>query len=579
MNGRNFFAELKRRNVYKVTVAYAVVGWLVMQVAATIVPALHLPGAVTTAVVVLVLLGFPVALVLAWAFEMTPEGIARTDEAGELPKARSGRAWIYVVAIGAAFSIALFFLGRYTAGGGRAASSIVSSDKSIAVLPLVNQSGDAAQEYFSDGLSEELINVLGQIRELRVIGRNSSFRFKGKAEDARAVGQALRVGHVLEGSVRKAGDRVRISVQLVDASDDSQRWSQTYDRELKDVFAVQEEIARAVADELRVTLTGAARNALARPSNQNLDAYKAYLEGQFHFAQRTGQSDAKALASFEEAVRLDPNYAEAYFGKSRIFSYGALSQGAQGRAALEQARKEMLTARALKPGLAAAHAGLAYIHAMLDWDLAAAAAELSRADSQDSFVLNVAALVRRIAGELEEAAALHRKGIERDPAFVGWYNNFATTLLQLGRYEEAEAMLRKALELQPGADTFHSYLALVASLRGQADVALREAQLEPDPVGRATSLAVAHHALGDRTAADAALESLIAQYGENFPLQVAFVYAGRGEADHVFDWLNRACVARQPVMVTFAGHPLFKPYRSDPRFLELCRKMNIPAPK
>jgi hypothetical protein len=206
MNPRNFFAELKRRNVYKVAVAYGVVGWLVMQVAATIVPALHLPGAITTAVVVLVLLGFPIALVLAWAFEMTPPGIARTDEAGQTPKRRSYRTCIYVVGIGAALSVGLFFLGRYTASGGAAASSTVSSDKSIAVLPLVNQSGDPAQEYFSDGLSEELINGLGQIRQLRVIGRNSSFHFKGKSGDSRAVGQALGVY-----AYRKERDKVFLS--------------------------------------------------------------------------------------------------------------------------------------------------------------------------------------------------------------------------------------------------------------------------------------------------------------------------------------------------------------------------------
>ena len=207
MSERNFFAELKRRNVYKVAVAYAVVGWLVMQVAATIVPALHLPGAITTAVVALVLLGFPVALVLAWAFEMTPQGITRTDEDYQAPRRRGGRAWIYVVLVGAVLSVGLFFLGRYTASVPGTAGA---GEKSIAVLPLVNQSGDPTQEYFSDGLTEELINGLGQIPELRVIGRNSSFHLKGKGGDSRAIGQALGVAHLLEGSVRKAGERVRI---------------------------------------------------------------------------------------------------------------------------------------------------------------------------------------------------------------------------------------------------------------------------------------------------------------------------------------------------------------------------------
>jgi TolB-like protein len=232
VNLRNFFTELQRRNVYKVAVAYAIVGWLVMQIAATVVPALHLSDAITSAVVLLVILGFPIALIFAWAFELTPQGLKRTEFADELPKksARS-RAWIYVVVVAGAISVGVFFLGRYTSSK----QSAQLPEKSIAVLPLVNESGDASQDYFSDGLTEELINGLGQIRQLRVIGRNSSFQFKGKAQDSCTIGQVLGVANPLEGSVRKAADRVRIAVQLVRATDGSQLRSQSYDRQLKDI--------------------------------------------------------------------------------------------------------------------------------------------------------------------------------------------------------------------------------------------------------------------------------------------------------------------------------------------------------
>src|SRR3954471_5212396 len=288
----SFFSELKRRNVYKVGVAYAVIAWLLIQAASILFPTYDAPAWVMKAFVAVVALGFPVALVIAWAFELTPEGMKRTNEVQHEALPRWSRkkfaALIAVVAM-AASTLLVWQLVRSkprspfegaahatpdTSGLAGARPSM--GEKSIAVLPLVNQSGDPAQEYFSDGLSEELINVLGQIRELRVIGRNSSFRFKGKAEDSRAIGEALRVANVLEGSVRKAGARVRISVQLVDTANDSQRWSHSYDRELKDVFAVQEEIAKAVAEQLRVTLLGSATNALARPSNVNLDAYNSY---------------------------------------------------------------------------------------------------------------------------------------------------------------------------------------------------------------------------------------------------------------------------------------------------------------
>ena len=586
----NFFSELKRRNVYKVAVAYAVVGWLLIQVTATIVPALHMPEVITTAVVVVVLLGFPVALVIAWAFEMTPDGMKRTDEVQHDSVPRWSRkkfvAVIVVLAVVAAALLAFQLVGaRWItrsstegSGDGRTASLPIA-DKSIAVLPLVNQSGDPNQEYFSDGLSEELINVLGQIHELRVIGRNSCFRFKGKAGDSRAIGQALRVANVLEGSVRKAGDRVRISVQLVDTANDSQRWSQSYDRELKDVFAVQEEIAKSVADQLRVTLLGSATNALARPSNVSLDAYNAYLQGKFYFAQRNAAGDTKALALFEEAIRLDPNYAEAYFAMSRSHSSRAFFQGVKGREEYELARQAALKAAALKPGLAEAHAQLAYYLVMLDWDVAAAERELARAPGEQAVVLNMRALLNRVRGDPRATAAIQRKVIDLDPEWTPWYTNLASTLLQLGQYDEAEAMLRKAMELQPGAQNIHSTFSLLALLRDQADIALREAGLEGG-IWAEIYAALAQQARGDHTAADAALKDLIATKGDNFPFQVALVYAGRRETDKLFEWLDRAYAARQPLIPNYVvSHALLKPYYGDPRFLELCHKIGVTVPK
>src|SRR5882724_2979839 len=266
MNLRKFFAELKRRNVYKVAVAYAIVGWLVMQIAATVVPALHLSDAITSAVVLLTLLGFPIALILAWAFEQTPEGIKRTEDVeGSARDASTNRIWVYVAVIGAALSVGLFFIGRYTAGNttpghnaspARTEATTAIAQKSIAVLPLLNESGDPKDEYFSDGLSEELIAALAQIRDLKVIGRSSSFRFKERKEETKTIGEKLGVATLLEGTVRKQGDRVRIVAELINAADGIELWTRTFDRELKDIFAVQQEIAAAVASSLKVTLLG-----------------------------------------------------------------------------------------------------------------------------------------------------------------------------------------------------------------------------------------------------------------------------------------------------------------------------------
>src|SRR5713101_928751 len=283
MKATNFFAELKRRNVYKVAIAYAVVAWLLMQIATQVFPFLEIPNWAIRLVIMLIVLGFPIAVVIAWAFELTPEGLKRTEFADELPKKPArNRVWLYVVVVAGAISASLFFLGRYSAPRNVSESANVAA-KSIAVLPLVNTSADAANDYFSDGLSEELIAVLAKIPGLKIIGRSSSFLFKGKSDDSRTIGEKLGVTNLLEGSVRKQGDRVRIVAELINAADGRALWSETYDRELKDVFAVQSEIATAVTEQLKIKLLGAPAKSDAAPSNNNLAAYNALQQGTFYF--------------------------------------------------------------------------------------------------------------------------------------------------------------------------------------------------------------------------------------------------------------------------------------------------------
>src|SRR3954464_12319694 len=279
MNPKIFFGELKRRNVYKVGVAYAIVAWLLMQVASQIFPFFEIPNWVVRLIILLLVIGFPIALIIAWAFEVTPEGIKRTETADAAGLRSRGVAWIYVVLIGAALSVGLFFVGRYTAGHatarpaseelrrGKSEVTTAGPEKSIAVLPLINESGDPKDEYFSDGLSEELIAALSQISGLKVIGRSSSFRFKERHEDPKAIGQKLGVSTLLEGTVRKQDDRVRIVAELVNAGDGIALWTRTFDRELRDIFTVQQEIARAVAESLKVTLLGSNEKSAQMASN------------------------------------------------------------------------------------------------------------------------------------------------------------------------------------------------------------------------------------------------------------------------------------------------------------------------
>ena len=305
MNPKIFFGELKRRNVYKVAVAYAVVGWLLIQVATQVFPFLEISNWAIRLVIFVTGLGFPVALIIAWAFELTPEGVKRTEAADAARQHSRGSVWIAVVAIAAMLSLGLFFLGRCTAGHATARPSDAAAafaEKSIAVLPLVNTSGDPSNEYFSDGLSEELIAVLSKIPDLKVIGRSSSFLFKGKSDDSKMIGEKLGVANLIEGSVRKQGERVRIVAELINAHDGRTLWSDTYDRELKDIFAVQNEIATAVADQMKVKLLGQSARPEAAGSSENPAAHNAVLQSDFYFQQQTADSVRKSIAFLQDAV-------------------------------------------------------------------------------------------------------------------------------------------------------------------------------------------------------------------------------------------------------------------------------------
>ena len=579
----NFFAELKRRNVYKVAVAYAVVAWLLIQAASILFPTFEAPGWVMKVFVAVVAAGFPIALILAWAFELTPEGLKRTEFAGEPPtKAPHNRVWIYVVTIGGAISIGLFFLGRYTVTSKQSGSVEVPA-KSIAVLPLVNTSGDPGNDYFSDGLSEELIAVLAKIPGLKIIGRSSSFLFKGKSDDSRMIGEKLGVTNLLEGSVRKQGDRVRIVAELINAADGRALWSETYDRELKDVFAVQSEIATAVTEQLKIKLLGAPAKSDAAPSNNNLAAYNALQQGTFYFRLSTEEGTRKATEFYGEAIRLDPRYALAYAQLSAAWRQLAATwlAGAEADEAYAKARNAAQTALSLAPDLAAAHEALGWVLLTPDLDFAAAAAEfrkaekLAPADAGPKFALS---FLFAAQGRLAEAENIMRQTLALDPLGVIRYLNLARILIAGGRYDEAEAALRKAIELQPAAARLHAYLTTLDVIRGDAAAALQDAQLEPKGFWRDYALALALQIQNDRGAADASLQKLIDENAVSGPFQIATVYGLRKEPDKMFEWLERAYTEHDPGLTQLLGTPFLLNYRDDPRFAALCQKLKVQVP-
>jgi len=314
MNPRNFFAELKRRNVYKVAIAYAVVAWLLMQIATQVFPFLEIPNWAIRLVIMLIVIGFPIALVIAWAFELTPEGLKRTEFADESPKKTApNRAWIYVVIIAGAISASLFFFGRYTATSKQSVSAELP-DKSIAVLPFENLSRDPDNAYFADGIQDEILARLSKIADLKVISRTSTQKYKSAPDNLREIARQLGVSNILEGSVQKAADQVRVNVQLINALNDAHLWSDIYDRKLTDIFAVESDIAKTIADTLQAKLTGAEKQMISGRPTSDTAAYELYLKGRSLWGKRGGDNLRQAIAFYEQAIARDPSYAPAYAG-------------------------------------------------------------------------------------------------------------------------------------------------------------------------------------------------------------------------------------------------------------------------
>jgi len=581
MNPKIFFGELKRRNVYKVGVAYAIVAWLLMQVASQIFPFFEIPNWVVRLIILLLVIGFPIALIIAWAFEVTSEGIKRTETADAAGLRSHGGAWIYVVLIGAALSVGLFFVGRYTAGNAtRQVSEVTTAipEKSIAVLPLINESGDPKDEYFSDGLSEELIAALAQISGLKVIGRSSSFRFKERHEDPKAIGQKLGVSTLLEGTVRKQDDRVRIVAELVNAGDGIALWTRTFDRELRDIFSLQQEIARAVAESLKVTLLGSNEKSAQMASN-SVQAHNAYLQAHFHFQRRNLEDYRKAITYFDQAIQFDPNYALAYAERAEVWTMIGDLAGERATA-YPKARSDAEKAVEIAPALAEAHAALGWVRFFGEWKFAEGLRELKRAKELSPANPTANDLLARVIvylGHIDEAERQAREAVELDPLSVATQFNLARVLLYAGKLEEADAAGRKIAELQPSSSSSHRWQVFVAVERGDGETALREAQLEPDGDFRRFELALAHYVRGDRKAADAALAELVTTGRKGLDYQIAQAYAVRGERDKAFEWLQIAFDNHDGGTLSLAVDPLLRGLRDDPRYKNLVVKVGLPT--
>ena len=585
MNTRNFLAELKRRHVYRVAIAYCVVAWLLVQIATQVFPFFEIPNWIVRLVVLITVLGFPAALIIAWAFEMTPEGLKRDNEIrpNEYTPRWSTRKFAALVASVAIFAagIPLVHLVRTKpAFLSRVNAASALSGKSIAVLPLLNENNNSSDEYFSDGLSEELIAALAQVNGLKVIGRSSSFRFKDQKEDSKSIGEKLGVSTLLEGTVRKQGDHVRIVAELVNAADGSELWSRTFDRELKDIFAVQAEIANAVATSLELTFLNERDSGRKSGPTKNVEAHNAYLQGQFYFQRRDFEGYLKAVSFFDQAIRLDPAYALAYAERSEAWTWiGDLSSDKQ-KEAWSKAVRDAESAVAIEPELAEAHAALGWARFFAEWKFDEGLAALRRAQQLAPWNPSTNDLLAPVVvylGRFEEAEKLARQAIERDPLAYQARQSLARLLFVQGKLDEAETAARKAVELQPTAAGSHRWQVFVAIERGDGEAPLREAELEPNERYRHFELALAHYARGDRPGADAALAELIAKDGNVMAYQIAEVYAWRGETDKAFEWLQISLDNHDTGLLSLLIDPLMRSLRHDPRYSEMLAKIGLPT--
>jgi TolB-like protein/Tfp pilus assembly protein PilF len=578
----SFFAELKRRNVYKVAVAYAVAGWALAQGIAQVLPVFDIPNWVIRLIVVLIILGLPIALVLAWMFELTPQGIKRTETADAMPETARPKkhTWIYVVVIGCLFSIGLFFLGRYSAATGQTQSSGLPA-KSIAVLPFDNLSRDPDNAYFAEGVQDEILTRLAKVADLKVISRTSTQHFKSAPVNLPQIAKQLWVAHILEGSVQKANDQVRVNVQLINALTDAHLWAETYDRKLTDIFAVESEIAKTVAETLQAKLTGSEKSSIAKTPTVNPEAYELYLKGRFFWNKRSGADLRKAIDYFERAIAKDPNYALAYVGLAD--SYLLLSQyaSASPRESLPPARAALKKALSLDDSLAEAHASSGLL-ATLELDLQRAIDELQRAiklKPNYATAHHWLSLGFTTLGQFDPAISEAKRAVELDPLSLIINADYGWVYFHGRRYDEAEAQVRKTLEIDPNFFLAHYYLGAVLQFKGHVAQAIPEFQkafdLNGDPYSRAM-LGQAYARNGHPEEAQKVVASLNEQAKSKYvaPYALALVDTALGDKEHAIEELEHAYQQGDTnYLFVIKVDPLLDDLRGDPRFEALVQKV------
>ncbi len=571
----SLFAELRRRNVFRAGAFYVAATWALAQGISQLGPAFGMPDWGTRWFVIACAIGFPFWIAFAWFFEFTPEGIKRERdvEPGESITPHTGRKLDFAIIGVLAIAVVLLVTDRFVLHHGvNAQADIAVSAQSIAVLPFVDMSQSKDQEYFSDGISEELLNLLAKIQTLHVAARTSSFSFKGKDVPIPEIANTLHVANVLEGSIRKAGDQIRITAQLIRAADGYHVWSETWDRKLDDIFKIQDEIAGKVVEELKVTLLGAAPTV----RTTDPDAYALYLQARQVGRQGTTEAFQQSDALYHKVLTIDPRYAPAWNNLAVNFANETGQGLLPNKEGYAQSREAAMKTLAIDPEYAPAHASLGWIAMYGDNDLAGAAQHFKRAlalDAADPSVLSNSTVLLQSLGRMDEALALDEAIVRRDPVNVATLFNLGLYQRLAGRNDAAIASFRTVLSLSPGNGGAHANFGIALLLKGDAQGALAQIEQETSEVFKMIGLPMAYYALGRKADSDAALAALIAKWEKDAPYNIASVYAYRGEADKAFEWLDKAVEYVDTGLGEIVMENLFDKIHADPRWLAFLRKV------
>jgi len=586
--------ELKRRNVFRVAVGYIVSCWLLAQVADLVLENIGAPDWVMQTIMLVLALGFPVVVFFSWAYEVTPEGIKRESEIDRTQSIThvTARKLDRAITLVLLVALAYFAYDKFVASSAReavldqatrqaATEKVVAeqedspeSAKSIAVLPFVNMSDDSGNEYFADGLSEELLNMLVKIPELRVAARTSSFSFRDKDLKISEIAHELNVSHVLEGSVRKSGNKVRITAQLIKADDGFHLWSETFDRTLDDIFVVQDEIASKVALAMEVTLMGKSQT----DRTINPEAYALFLKALHFWRQSGANSSKKSEEVLLQAIALEPGYAEAWAALAMTYNDQTRRNLKTHEEGSALAKNAIGQAKSLGPDLGIVWGTESYLKKNLDWDWRAAQEAIDQAyelEPKSNAIRNWRASLATTTGKFDAALELYEQAYLNDPLGLSLHSALGHAYRRVHRYDEAIEIFQKQAELKP--DYYWAYFNLGKSylFSGDADQALIEIRKNPENVFRNLGLVMAYSTLGQESEAEAALNRLVSENGTQNPVWIAEAYSWRGQKDEAFEWLEIAFKQRDSGLAYLLGNNAFYPLKDDPRWAVLLKKMNL----